>query len=352
MKHSKRILIAPLNWGLGHATRCIPIINELLNQNYEVLLGSDGRALELLAKEFPELPAFELPSYNIHYPTQNMILNIAYQVPKIIQAIWAEKRRIKKLVELEKIDIIISDNRFGCYSKKTKNIFLTHQINIKTPLPFFDGIVRFVNYFLIKMFDECWIPDFEDEPNLAGSLSHNIKLRNAKYIGSLSRMEFFKKEKKYDAIAVLSGPEPQRTFLEKAIFEQVRELDLKILIVQGKTERMSEVKQIENVKIVSFLTSKELNESIMESEIMICRSGYSSIMDLVKLQKKALLIPTPDQTEQEYLAEILFQKGLFYYQNQKDFDLEKGIKKAIQFKGFKEKFAQKNHLKSTIKKLF
>jgi UDP:flavonoid glycosyltransferase YjiC (YdhE family) len=177
LKHSKRILIAPLNWGLGHATRCIPIINELLHQNCEVLLASDGRALNLLKKEFPTLPHFKLPSYDIHYPTKSMILNLAYQGPKIIQTIWQEKKVIEKLIETEQIDIILSDNRFVFYSKKIKSIFITHQINIKTPISFFDQFIAIINHYLIKKFDECWIPDFENNPNLAGSLAHKTNLK-------------------------------------------------------------------------------------------------------------------------------------------------------------------------------
>jgi uncharacterized protein (TIGR00661 family) len=351
LKHSKRILIAPLNWGLGHATRCIPIINELLHQNCEVLLASDGRALNLLKKEFPTLPHFKLPSYDIHYPTKSMILNLAYQGPKIIQTIWQEKKVIEKLIETEQIDIILSDNRFGCYSKKIKSIFITHQINIKTPISFFDQFIAIINHYLIKKFDECWIPDFENNPNLAGSLAHKTNLKNIKYIGSLSRMTSFERKKKYDVIAVLSGPEPQRTYLEKAIIEQSENLNSKILIVQGKTESKAKIYQIGDIDIIPFLTTKELNDAIMASEIVICRSGYSSIMDLVNLKSKALLIPTQDQTEQEYLAERLYLNGTFYYQNQKEFDLKIGLEKAKKFNGFNQTFIQEKLLLEAIENL-
>jgi uncharacterized protein (TIGR00661 family) len=351
LKHSKRILVAPLNWGLGHATRCIPIINALLSLDYEVFLASDGRALKLLEKEFPDLRIFELPSYDIRYPTSNMVLNVAMQGPKILQAIWKEKMAIRKIIADEKIDVIISDNRFGCYSKDVKSIFLTHQINIKTPIPILDKFVAIFNNFLIKKFDECWIPDFKDEPNLAGNLSHDFELKKVRYIGSLSRMTFFQKPKKYDVITILSGPEPQRTRLENIILKQAKESDLKFLIVQGKTESEEKISKNENIKIVPFLTSKELNSAIMESKIVICRSGYSSIMDLVNLKKKAFLIPTPDQTEQEFLAKRLFQKGIFYYQNQKNFNLQIGLKESVKFTGFHEIFTVGNSLEAAIKTL-
>ncbi len=347
----KSILVAPLNWGLGHATRCIPVIEELLNQNFKVFIASDGRALKLLKLEFPALTFFELPAYDVHYSTKNMIWNIAWQLPKILMAIWKEKKAVQRIIDEEKIDVILSDNRFGCHSPKTKNIFLTHQLKIKMPYPFLERTVDFFNHLFIKKFNECWIPDFDNEPNLSGELAHGSFLKHSKFIGALSRMEYFETKKKNDVVVVLSGPEPQRTFLEALIFEQIKGLDLKILIVQGKTEKMERTHLSKNIKIVSFLTSKELNQSILSSDLVICRSGYSSIMDLAKLRKRAVLIPTPGQTEQEYLAEKFFREGVFYFQEQRDFDLEEAMKASKKFKGFQSKGQSKMVLKENIQRL-
>jgi len=369
LNFSKRILVAPLNWGLGHATRCIPIIQELQKQGAEVILASDGRALELLKKEFPNLPIFELPPYNIRYPFSSMIFSVGLQFPKIIKAIWKENRAIQHLVEKEKIDVIISDNRFGCFSKKAKTVFLTHQLTIKMPFSWLEKPVRLGNFFWIRKFDELWIPDFAGEENLSGELSHlptpkgelkhdkgtnsllEVGGKKIKYIGALSRMKKYDATKKYDAIFILSGPEPQRTFLEKKILEQIELLKGKFLIVQGKTERKETFQLKPNIKIISFLIANELTQAILESELIVSRSGYSTLMDLFFLQKKALLIPTPGQTEQEYLAERFQKKNIFYHQKQDELNLEKAFQEIKNYTGFATDSSEKDLLKKAITEL-
>lgn len=353
MKSTKRILVAPLNWGLGHATRCIPIIRALQEQGAEVLLASDGRALQLLQEEFPDLPHFKLPAYDVKYPFSSMILSIGWQLPKIAKAIWLEKKAINNLIDTEKIDIIISDNRFGCYSKKVKTVFLTHQLTIKMPFKLLETPVRWGNFFWIKKFDICWIPDFNGENNLSGDLSTSARLVgfSPQFIGTLSRMQAGTRPKKYDAIFILSGPEPQRTILEKRILAQLLNLTGTYLVIQGKTEQKQREYLKENIEVASFMTSKALNEAILKSEIVVSRSGYSTLMDLVNLQQKAILIPTPGQTEQEYLARRFFEKGIFYFQDQKVLNLKNAFLESVAFTGFQQEQQAENLLKIAITEL-
>ncbi|MFK7772146.1 MAG: glycosyltransferase [Saprospiraceae bacterium] len=351
--------MAPLNWGLGHATRCIPIIRFLQKQNASVFLASDGRAFHLLQKEFPKLPIFQLPAYDITYRTSNMMWNMAWQFPKMMRAIANEKKEVSKIIAREKIDIIISDNRFGVFSKRTYNIFMTHQINLPIPIPVFRQIGNWLNRKMIQQFDECWIPDFEGEPNLSGNLSHgDFKIKNntlTSYIGSLSRMnppimrpEKLETDLKRKAIIILSGPEPQRTFLEKKILEQALELPFQFLLVKGQTEKKEHFYFNENIEVISFLTSQKLNQAIAESEIVISRSGYTTLMDLVSLEKKAILIPTPGQTEQEYLARHFFEQKIFFTATQKDFDLKNALTQVESFSGFKKSFFGKTTFKKNV----
>ncbi len=333
MKHAPRILFCILNWGLGHASRSIPLIQELLKQGVEVILASDGRALQLLQKEFPQLQTIKLPAYNVSYRSKNMVWNIAWQLPKIIRAINQEKKLIKQLIKELKIDAIISDNRFGCYNATIPSIFITHQINIKTPIPFLEKIVNSFNHRFIRQFDACWIPDVEESPRLAGTLSSATAIKKkVDYLGILSRMKRKEISLKYDIIIVLSGPEPQRTFLEEKLIQQLLPLDYKILLISGQTEKHEEKQLSNSVKQISFLTSENLNQAILESRYVICRSGYSSLMDLVALQKKAILIPTPGQTEQEYLAKHLQKSGQFIYQEQDHLNIEEAIQELDQLK--------------------
>lgn len=348
MSQAKRILVAPLNWGLGHATRCIPVIRKLQRQGAEVFLASDGRALDLLKIEFPNLTAVEMPAYGITYRTGNMVGNMAGQLPKILQVVYREHRFIQKLIVRHQLDGIISDNRYGCFTKKIPCVFLTHQLNIRTPFPALSRLINFFNRLFIEKFDACWVPDVSGEPNLSGQLSHGFFQKKIQHVGVLSRMIFFETEKKYDAIAVLSGPEPQRSHLERAILEQAARLPQRFLVVQGRTERQERFFIKKNVEVVSFLASEELNEAILASKIFIGRSGYSTIMDLAKLRTPALLIPTPGQTEQEYLAEKFRQEGVFLMQKQGALNLEQAMVELPGFSGLRGDFFDEKLLEGAV----
>lgn len=334
MRLPKKIIVAPLNWGLGHATRCIPIVHELLNKGAEVLIASDGRVLTLLQKEFPFLTFLKLPAYNVEYKSNNMVLNIAVQLPKIFRAIRQEHKVINRLVLQHNISGIISDNRFGCYSASKRSVFLSHQLNIKIGSPILERMVNFCNRLSIHQFDECWIPDTSENPSLSGELSHPLPRylsKKSRYVGPLSRMEWkpSASPNRYEAVAVLSGPEPQRTKLETLVIEQLEKMPGSYLVVQGKPEvehARTLLGSTGQVTIVPSMTAAELNEAILQSSVFIGRSGYSTVMDLVRLRKPALLIPTPGQTEQEYLARKLHAEGYFYTQSQSELNLSQGIK--------------------------
>lgn len=312
----------------------MPIIDELRQQDTRVIIASDGRALRLLEKEYPELLTLELPPYKIRYGTGSMVWNMAWQVPKILYAIRQEQRAVEKIIREYKVDALISDNRFGCWSASIPSVFLTHQIHLKVPTLLGLGtFAKWNNHRLIRRYDECWIPDVEGEPNLSGTLSHGRMLPNARYVGVLSRMKKMTVEKRYDIIAVLSGPEPQRTFFEEKIIEQTEKLPYTTLIVKGKTDSNTH-SQNNCIHTVAYLTKDDLNEAILASDMVITRSGYSTLMDLAALQKRqVILVPTPGQTEQEYLAERFHKQGIFFTQNQHELDLEVAIGELPKFKG-------------------
>ena len=331
-----KVLVAPLNWGLGHATRCIPIIQALQNNNIEVVIASDGRALQLLKAEFPENIFFELPGYNIRYTSSNLALSLLYQTPKILWAIRREHKKIREIVAGNQITAIVSDNRYGAYHTGIQNIFLSHQINIITKSKLLSSLASKTNKWLISNFQKLWIPDLEEKPGLAGNLSHNHGLE-ANYVGILSRMKKKEVRKKYDIAVVLSGPEPMRTEFEKKITRQLLQIrNKKIIIIQGMPDNEENVKLSQNVRRVSFMPARELNMVMLSSDMIIARSGYSTIMDLWKLEKRALLIPTPGQTEQIYLAKQLEAEGLFLTQNEDEMDLEKAISQIGNYSGFSE----------------
>ncbi|MBL7783011.1 MAG: glycosyl transferase family 28 [Saprospiraceae bacterium] len=334
----KRVLVTPLNWGLGHVARCIPIIRALDERGVEVFLASDGAALQLLKAECPHLPAFELPSYRIRYETANMVRNIAWQLPRITYAIRAEQWATERLIAEHRIDGIISDNRYGCFSRRAKSAFITHQLHLQVPNALLEWGANRVLRRALKKFDCIWVPDMAGTPNLSGKLSHSTEPVSlpVQFIGPLTRMEKLDSTPEYDVAVVLSGPEPQRSILEQRLLEQAMTLPRKFIFVRGKTKSREQYFVSENVEVVSYLTSRDLNEVLMASKVIVCRAGYSSIMDLVALGKKALLIPTPGQTEQEYLAQYLSEQLLFVSQSQDTIDLEAGLNGLSKTTGFRQ----------------
>lgn len=338
MAKGKRILICPLDWGLGHATRCIPIIRLLQQKGGEVIIAADKRPLELLKKEFPELKHIILEGYEINYQKKgSLVWTMIRSIPKITKGIRTEHEALNKIIQEYKIDMVISDNRYGCWNPKTKNIFITHQLMIKSP--FGENLLHRIVSGYISKFNECWIPDHEKVPNLSGDLSHKYPISEKTFfIGPLSRFKAdpHKQEVEYDVMAILSGPEPQRTIFERIVSEQLFKSGLRSLIVFGLPERTKKTEQKGNVTMISHLSSDEMEQMINRSKLIVARSGYSTIMDLSKLQKKAVFVPTPGQTEQEYLAKELFKKKIAYYQEQTEFDLEKAMGESKKFSGFPE----------------
>ena len=329
-----RILIAPLEWGLGHATRCIPVINELINQNCEVFIAAKGATFYLLKEEFPALNFLPLMGYRMKYSRKKYFLpwKIIAQFPKIAFTVYKEHEWLKKIVKENKINAVISDNRFGMYHKQIPSVYITHQLLIKTGNTFTERIAQRIHNFFIKKYNECWVPDFEVN-GLAGELSHPKKLpTKIKYLGALSRFELNEVEKKYDLLISISGPEPQRTIFEDQILNDLRSYQGKILFIRGLPEN-KEALAFENpsAEIKNHLSAKQLNEAILQSDMILSRCGYTTVMDLVKLQKKAILVPTPGQTEQEYLAKYLMKNKMFYTIDQKDFVLQNVLHNAESF---------------------
>lgn len=319
---SKKILVAPLNWGLGHASRCVPIINELLNHNYEPLLASDGDSLALLQEEFPKLECVELPSYKISYPSQGSFhWHFLKQLPHIAKTMLKERRFIKKLVKDEQIKGIISDNRFGVWHQDIPSVYITHQLTVLSGFSTF--ISSFLHRLIIHQFDECWIPDTQNG-QYAGELSNpkNLKIK-LNYLGILSRFSQIDTTQKYDLTVVLSGPEPSRTHLEKILIEQLKNYQGAICFVRGLPLETTTLNPIEGIRFYNYLTARELNLLLSQSKLVLARSGYSTLMDVAVLGKKVFFIPTPGQTEQEYLAQFHQQKRNATYCNQEEFTLEK-----------------------------
>ncbi len=350
-KDKLRVLVAPLDWGLGHTTRCIPIISELLKNDVEVIIAGNENQQVLLKQEFPHCTYIYLEGYNVKYAAsaRKLFFKMLMQIPRILSAMSKENKWLKKTIKDYQIDAVISDNRYGLYHKKTPSVFITHQLLIKNPLgSFVEKFLQKINYRQINRFHQCWIPDFEDHPNLAGDLSHPQKIPKIPtyYIGPLTRMK--KLETSIDnnhLLIILSGPEPQRTVFENLIFEQINSFPETATIVRGLPSEMEGLpKTAVNINIYNHLDSYHLNKEMCKAAFVFCRSGYSSVMDIHAVGAKSVLVPTPGQTEQEYLAHYLMKNHFAVSGSQHQFDLFQMIEKAKEFEYKIDSQIIKNHL--------
>lgn len=331
---SGQILVAVLNWGIGHATRCISLIEQLQEKDYQVIIASDGEALQLLQQVFPHLTFIELPSYRVRYSRQGeyFALKMLWQMPKFISTFWKERRATKKIVQKEKITAIISDNRFGVFHKGIPSIYMTHQLMVKSGL--WTRLTSLVHRHIIHKYDVCWVPDVAHTPNLSGKLSHDISFQKPiRHIGILSQ---FRKQTipiKYDILVLLSGPEPQRSLLENKLLKQFENTRKQVCFVKGKLDKKVVKTQEGVITSYNYLLQKDLEILINQSELIIARSGFSTIMDLGVLKKKAFFIPTPGQSEQIYLAKHLERQRIAPFCTQDHFKPSM-LDKVSDFTGF------------------
>jgi uncharacterized protein (TIGR00661 family) len=339
----KNVLICPLDWGIGHATRIVPVIRKFLENGFHVVIAADGRPLEFLCREFPTLRHIRFPGVRISYHNKTSLSLVLFMlIPKYILGLIREHRFLKKLLRREKFDVIVSDNRYGLWQKNKHTILLTHQLSIILPhqISFLTGLVNSINKRLISSFSECWIPDFELHNGLAGRLSHPPELPSRhRYIGSLSRFSFNQGEAGeqvpyiYDLLVMLSGPEPQRSIFEEKILAQLKSTKLKGIVIRGMTESTGAYDLTDTIRVYSHLETGLLKKAMQAASLVVCRSGYSSIMDIVAIGKQAILVPTPGQTEQEYLARYMMDKKIYFSIPQKHFDLVYAMELVKNFPG-------------------
>jgi UDP:flavonoid glycosyltransferase YjiC (YdhE family) len=349
MNPPQKVLLAPMDWGLGHATRMMPVIDALLAAGQEVLLAGSGESIKLLKLQYPQLPQLPLPGYRVSYPSGSGILwHLMRQIPRLLGVIRQEHRQLQAWIEEHKIDRVISDNRYGLWSPKVPCHFVCHQL---APLPkpawkCLHLLVYRLHRLWLKRFDEIWVPDHASSPNLAGILAHRFRPpAQTRFLGPLSRFEYLDTPAEQFSLPelnaelptvaiVLSGPEPQRSFLAEKLRTQAKKLAVKIWLILGKTERQ-QIVQEGNLTLINYLEAADLHRLLLSAQTVVSRPGYSSIMDYAALGlPRVILIPTPGQTEQEYLAQNLAAQNIALCRTQQKFDLEEALEQMGQCAGF------------------
>ncbi len=354
----KTVVVCPMDWGLGHATRMVPVIELMMQAGARVIIAADKRPLAFLKQRFPECIFEQLSGFSPKYPRLGALMPfvMATNLPKMLFQARRARIHLKDIIRKHRVEVVISDNRYELHSTGVYSVFVTHQLHIQTRgwQRLFDPLIsKIINHYFVK-FNELWIPDTAETPDLGGILSHpavNLPVKQT-YIGLLTRFSQQKTKSLktgYELVILLSGPEPQRTLLEKNMMQQALSLNVNAVIVQGKPE-MEEDVQHHHLRVVSHADDQTLASFIYGAELVVCRPGYSTLMDLTVLQKKVAFIPTPGQTEQEYLARKLFAEGRAYYDTQDHFNLKTAFETRERFIGLSG-FKQENSLQVAIDRL-
>ncbi len=343
------VLISPLDWGLGHTTRCVPVIQQLMHAGCDVVIACNSQQKTLLKAEFPQLTYHDLEGYGIRYAKNRWItiVRIVFQLPKMMIRIKKEHRWLQNFLSAHRVDAIISDNRFGLYAEHIPSVFITHQLALRTGLgAWFDRRARSMNYKHINRFSEIWVPDNPHGYSIAGELARPaiMPAPPVKYIGGISRFEkcdhYHSDETQagklvagpVDLLIILSGPEPQRSIFEQKLLEQLPAFKGEAVLVRALPGKHSKgEKLLSNLTSFDHLPSPELNRLVCNAKLVISRSGYTTVMDILKTKKKSILVPTPGQAEQEYLAGHLEKERLACSFTQENFNLQSALQRASSF---------------------
>ncbi len=317
----RRILFSVLDWGLGHATRSIPIIRILLAGGCEVVLASDSMALVFLREEFPRLRYYELPAYKVQYNSERIFFNAILNYSKVMTAIRSERKAIEGILAVENISAIITDNRYGCYHPEVPSAIITHQLKFRTGNSLMDRVGEKMVKQWLHPFDRIWIPD-DYIRTLSGAMSESDDPR-IRCIGWQSTLTNSEQREVFQIAAIISGPEPQRTLLEEEVLGQLRKLPLKCALVRGR-QGISEPRQSGNVTVYDYLDRQGINKLMSATSVVLCRTGYSSLMDLQSIGKKAILVPTPGQPEQVYLGKRMASYPNYVVQQPGRIDIKTG----------------------------
>jgi uncharacterized protein (TIGR00661 family) len=347
---SKKVFIAPLNWGLGHATRLLPLIKLLSSKNYLIYIGASGRSKEVLQREISKCVFFDFPEYPIKYPQSRFFVTRFMLIifPQMLIAMIKEYQKLKKLNKEYDFDLIVSDNRFSLSLKNVKSLLISHQLRYKLPWPIkqMEWLPEYFNYYHFRKYDKIIIPDIETGDTLTGELSHEMRYlpKNKLYylglITDLMQLEGNENEE-IDYFVIISGPEPQRTKFENLIYHQLAKLKGRVIVTLGKPEKNYKIR-MGNAEIYAYMTREKISHYLARAKFIISRPGYTTVMEMIESGKCGLFIPTPGQIEQEYLAKHFLKNNWCYAKSQFRFDLESDVEIAKSYSGFPKNFSRTN----------
>lgn len=351
------VLVSPLNWGLGHAMRDVPVIRTLIDRGHEVTIAACGNSLAALQREFPDCRFIRFEDYPAPYSSGRLFLpKLALYFPLLLKAVAQEREESRRIISRGQYDLIISDNRLGVYSPQVPSLFITHQIhyNLSPLLWPLALLTSALNRFHHRRFDRIIIPDNPPGPlSLAGKLSRTDspaeRLRTY-YAGIMTSIPRRESPCDLDYLVLISGPEPQRTQLEKILLPQVRDLEGESVVLLGSPQQNPDSTSSGQCSIRTYVSNEEKAALMNRARCIICRSGYTTMMEIAELQKRAgLFIPTPGQPEQEYLSSYYQRNGWFFSRSQYLLNLTEDLRIARDYYGFPQMSGTEENMRRLYK---
>lgn len=335
-----KILFAVHDWGLGHATRDLPLIRGLAASGHRVWVLSTGRALQLLQGELGEACEYvrlqDIPKPLGRRPFW-FYVRMSLSLPVVFWTFHRERRLVDALVAEHGFDRIVSDSRYGVCSPSVPSFYLVHSLRQIIPgrPKRLEKMVEAAQKLMWRRAVKLLIPD-EEEDGLAGDLCHDLACSwegRLEYIGVLASVRRRDVPQDVDHFISVSGAEPQRTMFERLVLSQASSLPGRVIVALGRPEAGAAVSDGGRVQVHAFMARAEQEEMMNRARLVISRSGYTTLMELAELRRRALLVPTVGQSEQEYLAERLERLGRMHAVKQGDLDLVRDAARALEYGG-------------------
>lgn len=336
-----RILYAVGSWGLGHATRSLPLITSLLDTNASLTIVSTGRALAVLRGELQDRCEFldwpDVP-HTVGRTAWGFYLKTAAAIPRYLAVVRREQQWTAQLLRARHFDRIVSDNRYGIQHPDVPSFHVVHGLRFIAPgrVHLIERRLETVNYRWLGHLRQVIVPDTQED-QLSGDLAHSLEVfpqRVITYAGILSRLRRRAVSEDLDLFVTLSGPEPQRSMLERLILQQLPSVRGRIVVTLGKPDAAAHTR-VGSADVYGYLDRSGQEEMMNRARLVLCRSGYSTIMDLAELQRRAVLIPTPGQTEQMYLARYHQARGTAFAVDQRRLDLRAALARGATLPPFR-----------------
>ena len=298
----KRVLFSALNWGMGHVSRSIGLVSQLIENDNTLFIACDENQKQIFQCYFPNVEYIQHEGYPFQFRGKGDFSgDFMRNWSKLSSRLKKEPIEVELLVDKHEIDTVISDHRYGFRSDKVSSVFITHQLNL--PVKWYQKSIQAIHVRLLRKYHHIWVMDFADS-RLAGELSRNKKSLPVEYIGPYSRFMNYDLPvvKNNTTVVIASGPLIYAQLFLGNQLNKSSPNDNVVVVAPKKVVSPNEILRISNNWL-------EQDQVILNAQKIISNTGYTTIMDLFFLKAECELYSTKGQSEQEYLFTLHGEKN-------------------------------------------